>query len=113
MMKQLLKSLTPSFMTRTKVSRPVSSLLITDPLSLMERDAWINQNGSDIGLKWRTKFRRGMNEHVGDLGSLTPDQLLTEMEAEALDMLSYVRELRRRVISNNATKPDKANESKQ
>jgi hypothetical protein len=68
----------------------------THPLAKSSRQGWMSVIAQRIMSKWHAKFEAGMVEHENDIGELTVNQLLDEMEAEALDQLSYINEMRRR-----------------
>jgi hypothetical protein len=61
------------------------------------RNAWLQVTASSLREKFIAKFEAGQQEHGGDIGAVTVRALLDEMEAEALDQLAYVRELKRRL----------------
>lgn len=69
-----------------------------NPMLPEDREAWLIKQGCIIKQAFLDKYRAGQVEHKGDLGEISAMQLLNEMEAEALDQLAYVRELKRRLI---------------
>ena len=72
-------------------------IILTDPLSVEEREFWARENAERIKETWLLKYLRGQHDHGADLGSVPLNVLLTELENEALDMLSYAAEIRRRI----------------
>lgn len=62
----------------------------------VRRLEWLAENADYVARAFTAKFMRGRSEHQSDIGTLTIPKLLEEMEQEALDQLSYVRELKRR-----------------
>lgn len=68
-----------------------------DPLAREKRLVWKAEVKKRIADNWAAKYAEGQAEHKGDLGSVGVVSLLDEMENEALDQLSYVYELRRRL----------------
>ena len=79
------------------------------PLQKNLRTRWMHVMAHDIALNWRHKFEAGRVEHPeSDIGELTFEQLIDEMENEALDQLSYVLEIKRRLADNKRI--DKYNE---
>ena len=68
-----------------------------EPMSAEERKQWLEATTTSLALSWQIKYRNGTIEHKQDLGELTIGQLLNEIENEALDQLSFVRELKRRL----------------
>lgn len=70
------------------------------PMDIESRAGWVQDTSADIARSWILKFATGQAAHKGaDLGNVPVAQLLQEMEQEALDQLSYVRELKRRFIA--------------
>lgn len=70
------------------------------------RTLWLLREQAKIAEKWYVKFDKGQKEHGADLGTVPLEKLLDELEAEHLDALSYIAEIRRRIINSNA-KPSK------
>ena len=74
----------------------------THILSRTERVDWVVFTAAQLRNKWGDKYINGIKAHHDkDLGNLTVLDLLDELEAEALDTLSYVRELKRRIVHEN------------
>ena len=71
------------------------------PLKPHERQAWLDETTTKVSERFKLKFLRGAVEHGGDIGNVCLSSLLTEIEAEALDQLSYVHEVRRRFHEND------------
>ncbi len=67
-----------------------------------ERAAWLFYTSLNMRHHFIQKFNDGMEEHQGDIGELSIEQLLKEMENEALDQLSYIYELQRKLITNKS-----------
>lgn len=67
------------------------------PMTPADREAWLQAQAAAMSQALKDKYRAGQVEHKGDLGEVSGMQLLNEMEAEALDQLSYIRELKRRL----------------
>lgn len=76
---------------------PMPRFKDTSPMTPVGRLRWVEVVSKVIGLRFRNKYIKGAAEHAGDLGHVSTARLLDEMEAEALDQLAYVNELRRRV----------------
>jgi hypothetical protein len=75
-------------------------LFSTSPLKPHERANWLNDTTQKVSERFKLKYLRGSIEHGGDLGQLELSSLLAEIEAEALDQLSYVHEVKRRLDDN-------------
>lgn len=73
------------------------------PLKPHERQAWLDETTTKVSERFKLKFLRGSIEHGGDIGNVCLSSLLTEIEAEALDQLSYVHEVKRRFHENDVT----------
>lgn len=73
------------------------------PLSLSTgaRSEWLGAEGRRLQKAWIAKYLTGAIEHHGDLGEVSLLDLLKEMEQEHLDALSYIAELRRRVLNEH------------
>lgn len=78
-------------------THPVKGHIPLAPMKPEHREMWVVNQGNIIAEKFKAKYRAGQLEHKGDLGEVSVMQLLNEMEAEALDQLAYVRELKRRI----------------
>ena len=74
------------------------SFSVTLPMSKADRHNWLLATSGVLKERFYAKYQRGAAEHQGDLGSVPILKLLDELEAEALDQLAYVRELKRRII---------------
>lgn len=73
-----------------------------DPITKEDRQKWLEHTAASIHFCWLRKYQAGDEAHGGkDLGAITIESLLNEMEAEALDQLSYVREIKRRLNVNS------------
>lgn len=68
-----------------------------DPLKEPARTSWVLATAGDIRKRFESKFMAGQVEHEGDIGAVPVTRLLSEMEDEAIDQLSYVHEIRRRL----------------
>jgi len=77
----------------------------TAPMLRIIRRHWVEDTAENIARRFQMKFHRGIQEHGNDLGYVTTEQLINEMEAEALDQLAYVAELRRRITPLTKQKP--------
>ncbi len=62
-----------------------------------DRMDWAHMVSRQICDRWLAKYIVGMKEHACDLGDVGVKELLDEMENEALDQLSYIYELKRRL----------------
>lgn len=78
----------------THLAVPIAN---TAPLQEQQRLLWLKIAAQQMAAKLELKFIAGQREHKADLGEVTVLELLNEMEAEALDQLSYVTELKRRL----------------
>jgi hypothetical protein len=68
----------------------------TNPMNKTERHNWLYVTAHDICARLIKKYITGEMEHATDLGNVETMTLLDELEAEHLDSLSYIAELRRR-----------------
>jgi len=66
-------------------------------MTRLGRFRWLKSMSNVLAVRFRKKYEKGQDEHKGDLGEVPLSQLLDEMEAEALDQLAYINELRRRI----------------
>lgn len=70
----------------------------TKPMTPVGRAEWLHAFGYDLLSAFILKFRAGQKEHQGDLGEVPSLQLLDEIWNEQLDQISYIGELKRRVM---------------
>ena len=78
----------------------LNPVAVADKFSLPkpERQHWLELTAQDVKTAFLSKYQTGQATHGCDLGNVTVEGLLNEMEAEALDQLAYVRELKRRLM---------------
>lgn len=67
------------------------------PMTPEDRQRWLLTTIGSLGVRMEQKYNAGQEEHRGDLGLVGIVQLLDEMEAEAVDQLFYIQELKRRL----------------
>ena len=85
-------------MTGSHPDQQVVKVMTRDRMFAVERSKWMYETAGRVGQEWIRKYQKGQHEHKTDLGELTVAKLLDELEAEALDTLSYVAEIRRRIV---------------
>lgn len=74
-----------------------------DPLTLDKRSSWLKRTARSLVAKMQDKFIIGQLEHKCDIGEQTTEYLLEAIEQEAIDQLTYVRELKRRYLEQKQT----------
>lgn len=67
------------------------------PMGSDDRTKWANKVSEIVGVKLNSKFIRGQKEHMGDIGDYTLMELANHMEEEAMDLIWYVQEFKRRL----------------
>jgi len=67
------------------------------PLQDDDRQNWVASTGKQIMMDFIEKVERGRKEHGVDLGNMPADQLFDEIQAEHIDALCYLTELKRRL----------------
>ena len=84
---------------QSEVYLPMISLSfsVRKPMSEKARAEWLQATSDSLREKFRFKYINGALEHKSDLGEVPILKLLEELEAEALDQLAYVREIKRRI----------------
>lgn len=86
------------FMANPESDNYIKDRLNFNPLNSLERSVWLEAKAKELASKFKDKYIKGQVEHQGDIGAVPVLALLDEMEHEALDQLSYVAELRRRIL---------------
>jgi len=67
------------------------------PLTEDERSVWLHSLCEHTSMDLAYKFHRGREQHGQDLGVVPLAKVLEEARHEALDQISYLAELKRRV----------------
>lgn len=78
---------------------PFVMVPVYHPMTDAKREAWVVEQANELSTAFAVKFMKGRAEHGQDLGNVSTAILLDEMEREALDQLAYVREMKRRYLT--------------
>ena len=73
-----------------------------EPMTKARRLTWVKRVAARLSHQFTTRYIAGQASHGDiDLGNVSTATLLNEIERESLDILAYVKEIRRRIAKAN------------